>query len=93
MRCTNLVIPHADDLKSKPTPLTATSMLQTVVHDAEEVAGYMEQLFIAESRGENIEMPRWPLDLLEECGYAVKMLIKAAQNQSEFFEILQKGRH
>ena len=52
----------------------------------EEIASYMKSRFIAELTGsvEISEMPRFPLELLEECNFSVKLLIKAARNQSEF---------
>ena len=51
----------------------------------EQIAFYMGARFIAELRGsvEEIQMPRFPLDLLEECNFAIKLLVKASRNQSK----------
>lgn len=51
----------------------------------EQIASYMRSRFIVELKGavEEIQMPRFPLDLLEECNFAVKLLVRASQNQSK----------
>ena len=50
-----------------------------------EVAAYMKKRFIAELKGSagEVQLPRFPLDLLEECNFAIKLLVKATRNQSE----------
>jgi hypothetical protein len=61
-------------------------MLPIGVKKTEEISTYLKHLFIAELRGKGeINMPNWPqaLDLLEECHYAVKLLVEATKNQSE----------
>lgn len=56
----------------------------------EEIATYLKAAFNAEMRGELglLQMPRYSLDLLEECNFAAKLLVKATRNQSEFKQIL-----
>jgi len=51
----------------------------------EEIAFYMRSRFIAELNGtlEIFQMPRFPMDLLEECNFATKLLVKASRNQSK----------
>jgi len=53
----------------------------------EEIASYIKMALTAEWNGnlDNIELPKFPLDLLEECNFAVTQLIQAFQNQSNFF--------
>lgn len=52
----------------------------------QQIASYMKSRFIAELRGatEQLQMPRFPLDLLEECNFATKLLVKASRNQSKW---------
>lgn len=49
-----------------------------------EIATYLRRLFTAEleSKGEDVPLPDWPIDLLEECHYSIKVMIAAVQNQS-----------
>lgn len=50
-----------------------------------EVANYMKKLFAAELKGcaEEVPLPRFPLELLEECNFAMKLLVRASRNQSK----------
>ena len=52
----------------------------------QQIASYMKSRFIAELRGatDKLQMPRFPLDLLEECNFAIKLLVKASKNQSKW---------
>lgn len=51
----------------------------------EEVAAYVKRLFVSElqRKGEEVQMPNWDLDFLQEIHYAVKMLLIAVRNQSK----------
>jgi len=51
----------------------------------QEIADYMKATFIAELTGsaEKLQMPRFPLDLLEECNFATKLVLKAVRNKSK----------
>src|ERR1700687_378762 len=50
-----------------------------------EIASYMQSRFTAELTGsvDKLQMPRFPLDLLEDCNFAARLLLKAARNQSK----------
>ena len=56
----------------------------------EELATYMKRLFIAENkgRGDLLELATLPLDLLEECHYAIKMIMQAIRNKSEWLSTI-----
>jgi hypothetical protein len=51
----------------------------------QQIASYMKSRFISELRGatEELQIPRFPLDLLEECNFATKLLVRASKNQSK----------
>jgi len=51
----------------------------------QEIATYMTSRFLAELNGsvENFQMPRFPLDLLEDCNFATKLLVRAVGNKSK----------
>jgi hypothetical protein len=51
----------------------------------QEIASYMKARLLAELTGsvERLQMPGFPVDLLEECNFATKLIIKAARNQSK----------
>jgi hypothetical protein len=51
-----------------------------------EIALYMQSRFSAELTGsvDKLQMPRFPLDLLEECNFAARLLVRAARNQSKW---------
>ena len=51
----------------------------------QQIASYMKSRFIAELTGsvEKLQMPRFPLDLLEECNFASKLLLRAVRNKSK----------
>jgi len=51
----------------------------------QQIASYMKSRFIAELRGatKKLQISRFPLDLLEECNFATKLLVKASKNQSK----------
>lgn len=47
------------------------------------VATYVKTLFFAKiSQGPEPKIPKWSLDFVEECHYAVTLLAQAVQNQS-----------
>ena len=57
------------------------------VPTAEEIATYLKLLFANELKGniENISMPsNFPLDLLEECHYTVRLLVEAVKHPSRW---------
>lgn len=56
------------------------------IEKTEAVATYLKALFIAElnSSHDDLGMPKWSLDLLEDCHWAVKVMARAWRNQSEF---------
>ena len=51
----------------------------------QEIASYMQSRFTAELTGsvDKLQMPRFPLDLLEDCNFAARLLLRAARNQSK----------
>ena len=51
----------------------------------EKIAAYMQKMFLAELKGysKEVQLPSFSLDLLEERQYAVKLLVKAANNPSK----------
>jgi hypothetical protein len=51
----------------------------------QQIASYMKSRFFAELTGsvEKLQMPRFPLDLLEECNFASKLLLRAVRNKSK----------
>lgn len=53
----------------------------------EEIASYMKQRFCAELKGnkEKLDLPNFPLELLQECNFAMKLLAQAIRNQSKYF--------
>lgn len=52
----------------------------------EEIAAYMRHLFKAQVRGnDNVPMPSWPIELLEDCRYAVKVIVNAVSNPSKCY--------
>jgi hypothetical protein len=50
-----------------------------------EIAFYMKSIFLAELSGsvDKLQMPNFPLDLLEDCNFAIKLLSRAVRNKSE----------
>lgn len=52
----------------------------------DEIASYMKIRFIAELTDsvEQLQMPRFPLELLKECNFAAKLLVKTTRNQGKF---------
>jgi hypothetical protein len=52
----------------------------------QQIAAYMKSRFIAELTGsvEKLQMPRFPLDLLEDCNFASNLLLRAVRNKSKF---------
>jgi hypothetical protein len=51
----------------------------------QQIASYMKSRFIAELTGsvDKLQLPRFSLDLLEECNFATILLLRAARNQSK----------
>jgi hypothetical protein len=56
------------------------------MHTAEEIATYLKLLFTSQLKGNNekISMPDFSIDLLEECHYAVRLLVEAVKNPSKW---------
>jgi hypothetical protein len=50
-----------------------------------EIGSYMKSRFLAELKGsvDKLQMPRFSVDLLEECNFATTLLVRAARNQSK----------
>ena len=54
------------------------------IEKTREIAAYMHLLYEAELQGkDDIPLPNWSLDLLEDCRYAVKVILKALRNESQ----------
>jgi hypothetical protein len=66
---------------SEPT----ITMPHYAIEQTKAIASYFRALYNAEVRGmnEDVPFPNWPIHLLEECQYAVKIIATAIQNQSK----------
>ena len=54
------------------------------IEKTREIPTYMHLLYEAELQGkDDIPLPNWSLDLLEDCQYAVKVILKALRNESQ----------
>lgn len=55
------------------------------IQKTKEIATYLRRLYTAEvlSTGENVPFPNLPIDMLEECRYAAKVIAQAVANESE----------
>jgi len=59
-------------------------MSYTAIQKTKEIASFLRNLFNAELHGTDIvELPNWSVDLLEDCRYAVKIIVKAIKNRSK----------
>jgi hypothetical protein len=60
-------------------------MSELGIQKTEKVATYMRSLFSAELKGKSDEvvMPKWSLDFLEDCNWAVKVMVAAWRKRSE----------
>ena len=50
-----------------------------------ELANYIKAILRSELRGggEWVPMPNWPMDLIQECQYVVRIMIQALRNESK----------
>lgn len=53
------------------------------IHKTQQIAIYLKKLFLAEINGENdtIPMPKWEMELLEDCRYTAVLVARAVKNQ------------
>ena len=60
-------------------------MEEIAIIKTEQIAEYLQSLFAAEMKGiiDDVPLPSWNLDLLEDCRYAAIVLRQAIQNQRE----------
>jgi hypothetical protein len=61
------------------------------IQKTKEIAAYLRQLCAAElqSTDRHVPFPNWPIDLLEECHYAAKVIVQAIKNQSKLLPMLR----
>jgi len=71
-------------------PMTQQPIVDIAITKTEQIAAYLRSLFVAEMKGiiDDVPMPRWDLDLLEDCRYAAIVLRQAAQNQRELIKCI-----
>ena len=68
--------------------LSSEKMSSLGIEKTKEVAAYMRQLYNAELQGkDDVPLPHWSIDLAEDCRYAVKVILKAVKNESEWNSI------
>jgi len=54
------------------------------IEKTKQISAYMRLLYDAELQGkDDIPLPNWPIDLLEDCRYAVKVIVQGLNNQRE----------
>jgi hypothetical protein len=60
------------------------------IQNTKEVAAYLRKLCAAElqSNGRKVPFPKWPVDLLEECEYAAKVIVQAIKNPSKSLPLI-----
>ena len=66
-------------------PSISIRMTDLGIRKTQRIAVYLRDLFKAEIRGniDEVFMPTWNLDLLEECRYAAIVIARACRNQRE----------
>jgi hypothetical protein len=55
------------------------------IEKTKEIANYMRSLYTAEIEvgGEAVPFPNWPIDVLQECQFAAKVIAQAVRNDSK----------
>jgi hypothetical protein len=73
---------------------TSTMSIPLGIHKTEEIAAYLKARFLAELHREikSFPLPNLSLDLQEDCNYAAKVLVQAAENQSKSDFLSSFGR-
>ena len=60
-------------------------MARLGIEKTKEIAAYMRRLYNAELQGKDDgPLPEWSIDLLEDCRYAVMVILKAVKNESQW---------
>jgi hypothetical protein len=58
-------------------------MTEIGIYKTQRIAVYLKKLFLAEINGniDIISMPKWEMELLEDCRYAAVLVARAVKNQ------------
>ena len=55
------------------------------INKTKDLANYMKAILRSELRGgeEWVPKPNWPMDLVQDCQYMVRIMIRAVRNESK----------